>query len=184
MCIHRRVRGMSNVPSINVRPLARGEGDLYRKLRLRALQSAPDAFGSTHEEEAAWPPSQFEDRVASGFIVGAFDGGQIIGMAGFYQQSGSKQCHKGVLWGMYVDPRNRNSGAGRRLVQAVIDHATGIVDLLTLSVVEGNASAVALYAAMGFRVYGTEPRALKSGGRYFAEVLMVRDLDLISAPRT
>ncbi|MGJ8569803.1 MAG: GNAT family N-acetyltransferase [Hoeflea sp.] len=168
---------MPNQPTIKVRRLVQGEGDVYRQIRLEALQSAPDAFGSSYQAEAAWPLSHFEESVASGCILGAFDGGKIIGVAGFYQQSGLKQNHKGVLWGMYVNSGCRKSGAGKKLLQAVIDHATGVVDLLTLTVVEGNESAIALYANMGFRTYGTEPRALKIGTRYLAEALMVRDLD-------
>ena len=168
---------MSNPPAIKVRRLVSGEGVDYRQIRLEALDNAPDAFGSSYEAEASTALSYFEGRVASGCVFGAFDTGKIIGVAGFYQQSGPKQNHKGVLWGMYVNPGYRKSGAGRKLVQAVVDHATGVVDLVTLSVVTGNEPATALYSGMGFRTYGTEPRALKAGTQYLAEALMIRDLD-------
>lgn len=167
---------MPNTPMIAVRRLAPGDGTHYRQIRLEALRNAPDAFGSSYETEAIKDLSHFEERVASGCIFGAFDNGKIIGMAGFYQQSGPKQSHKGVLWGMYVNSSCRRSGAGRKLVQRVISHATDVVDLVTLSVIIGNESAIALYSSMGFRTYGTEPRALKIGTRYLAEALMIRDL--------
>lgn len=168
---------MPTPQTITIRRLMSGEGDCYRQIRLEALKNAPDAFGSSYETEAARDPSHFEERVASGCVFGAFDRGGIIGMAGFYRQSGAKDNHKGVLWGMYVSPDYRKSGAGRHLVQAVVRHATDLVDLVTLSVITANAPAIALYSDMGFRTYGIEPRALKSGTGYFDEVLMIRDLN-------
>ncbi len=168
---------MSNPPIIEVRRLVSGEGDTYRQIRLEALDNAPDAFGSNYEAEAAQALSHFEERVASGCVFGAFDGEKIIGIAGFYQQSGLKQNHKGVLWGMYVNLGYRKSGAGRKLVQAVVDYATNVVDLVTLSVVTENEPAIALYSNMGFQTYGTEPRALKIGIKYLSETLMMRDFD-------
>jgi ribosomal protein S18 acetylase RimI-like enzyme len=60
------------------------------------------------------------------------------------------------------------------LVNAVIDHAAAVVEQVTLTVVADNASAIALYSAMGFERYGVEPRALKSERGYADEVLMVR----------
>ncbi|WP_227267977.1 GNAT family N-acetyltransferase [Roseobacter weihaiensis] len=168
---------MPTPKTIAIRRLVPSEGAAYRQIRLEALKTAPDAFGSSYEAEAARDLSHFEERVASGCVFGAFDRGRIIGMVGFYQQSGAKQNHKGVLWGMYVAPGYRKSGAGRRLVRAVVSHATDLVDLVTLSVMTENQPAIALYSEMGFRTYGTEPRALKSATGYLDEALMIRDLN-------
>jgi ribosomal protein S18 acetylase RimI-like enzyme len=51
-----------------------------------------------------------------------------------------------------------------------------LVQQLTLSVVQGNDAALALYKRCGFETYGVEPRALKSTTGYADEVLMVRFL--------
>ena len=99
-----------------------------------------------------------------------------MGMAGFYQESGEKFEHKGVLWGMYVNRDFRSLGIGSDLVSAVLDHAKEVVDLVSLAVVTENASAMALYREMGFQTYGVEARALKIQERYLSETLMVRDL--------
>jgi ribosomal protein S18 acetylase RimI-like enzyme len=45
-------------------------------------------------------------------------------------------------------------------------------------VVQDNTAALSLYRALGFEVYGSEPRALKDAGRYSDELLMVRFLTL------
>jgi ribosomal protein S18 acetylase RimI-like enzyme len=152
-------------------------GDTYRTIRLQALADAPDAFGSSLEIESKQPLSKFEDRVANGTVFGAFDGETIIGVAGFYKRSGAKENHKGVLWGMYVTPNARNRHVGQLLVQSILDYASKHVDLIQLAVVTDNAPALALYRAMGFKTYGTEPRALKIGTRYISETLMQCDLN-------
>jgi RimJ/RimL family protein N-acetyltransferase len=50
--------------------------------------------------------------------------------------------------------------------------ARSAVEEVRLSVTTSNAAAVRLYARLGFRPYGVEPRALKIGGEYHDELLM------------
>ena len=70
----------------------------------------------------------------------------------------------------------RNAGVGRRLVEAVIDHARRHVELIQLTVVSGNEPARRLYASLGFVEYGIEKNALKQDGRYWDEMLMAKPL--------
>ena len=92
-----------------------------------------------------------------------------MGIAGFAAQEGSKQAHKGLLWGMYVRTAARNLDLGKRLVAAVLDHAHGRVEMVQLTVVNENKAARRLYGTMGFVEYGYEKRALKQDGRYYDE---------------
>ena len=85
-------------------------------------------------------------------------------------------AHKGHLVGMYVRGEARRSGVGRRLVEAIIETARGHVEVIQLTVVAGNETARRLYAGLGFEEYGHEKKALKSGDRYFDEILMAKDL--------
>ena len=57
------------------------------------------------------------------------------------------------------------------------NHARGRVEMVQLTVVSENEGARRLYGALGFVEYGYEKRALKQGGRYYDEVLMVKFLD-------
>ena len=77
---------------------------------------------------------------------------------------------------MYVSARARNLGLGQRLMEAVVDHATGRFEQLQLSVASENEAAIRLYQKMGFSEYGREMKALKQDGRYMDEILMVRFL--------
>jgi ribosomal protein S18 acetylase RimI-like enzyme len=77
---------------------------------------------------------------------------------------------------MYVRPGARQAGIGRKLVEAVIEHARGHVELLQLSVISDNQPARRLYASLGFEEYGIERRAAKYHGRYHDDVLMAKML--------
>src|SRR5579863_1477813 len=162
--------------SIQVRRLAPSEGAAYREIRLEALRSSPEAFGSTYEAESVRPLAHFSERVASCPVFGAFRDAEIVGMAGFLGREGAKDAHKGYLWGMYVRVSARNAGVGRKLAQAVIDYARQHVEVLQLDVVRENETARRLYARLGFVEYGIERKSLKQNGRYYDEVLMAKDL--------
>jgi ribosomal protein S18 acetylase RimI-like enzyme len=159
-----------------IRLLTPAEAAVYRDVRLQGLKLHPEAFSSTFERESEKPLSWFEDRITQGNIFGAFVDGELIGVAGCWPQDGTKVNHKAALWGMYVLPAARNSGVGRRLVEAVVNHASTRVEQLQLSVVSANEAACRLYREMGFSEYGREMKALKQDGRYYEEILMVRFL--------
>ena len=161
---------------IDIRRLGPGDADLYRTVRMEALERCPEAFASTLEIEAARPPEAFAERLSASAVFVAFDGGEPLGMAGFYRHDTPKMAHKGVLWGMYVRPEARGRKIARRLVEAVIAHAAGEVEILQLAVTTSNAAARALYAGLGFVEYGVERHSLKVGDRYWDDVLMAKDL--------
>ena len=165
-----------NCAEVTIRQLYPADGALYRDIRLEALRLAPEAFGSTFAAENSEALVWFESRLGRSAVFGACAGGDLLGIAGFVVRPGEKQAHKGVLVGMYVRPSARNLGLGRRLVETVIDHAKGHVEILQLSVVVGNKPARRLYKRLGFVEYGIEKRALKADGRYWDEVLMAKSL--------
>ena len=159
-----------------IRLLTPSDAVAYRDIRLEGLQLDPEAFSSTFEREKAMPLGWFSDRIVKGNVFGAFDGDELLGVAGYWRQEGAKVSHKAGLWGMYVRKAARGSGLGQRLIEAVADHATGHVELLQLGVASDNQAAIQLYLKTGFSEYGRQIRALKDGNRYFDEILMVRFL--------
>lgn len=157
-----------------IRLLRPEDAALYRDIRLEALRTHPEAFGASFEDESARPLSFFAERLTDNAVFGAFDGTALLGTAGFRQGPAPKQAHKGLLWGMYLRPEARGSGLAKRLVEAVLGHARGRVELIQLTVVRGNVPAQSLYESMGFAAYGIEVAALKVGGRDLDEVLMAK----------
>ena len=149
---------------------------LFRDIRLEALRTNSEAFGSTFETENAQELSWFSDRLGTTTVLGAFSDTKLVAMAGFAIQQGQKCAHKGLLWGMYVRPGARGTGVGHRLIEAALDLARQHVELIQLTVVQENEQARRLYASLGFLDYGLEKHSLKHDGRYYDEVLMAKTL--------
>jgi ribosomal protein S18 acetylase RimI-like enzyme len=138
---------------MTVRRVTPDEVDPMRDLRLRALQDAPLAFGSTHAREAAFEREVWEQRTrenAAGERSVAFVLEPWAGMAvgAIHDDDEPGVAH---LYGMWVAPEARGAGAGRALVDAVIGWAIerGATRVMT-SVESTNAAARSLYARAGF----------------------------------
>jgi ribosomal protein S18 acetylase RimI-like enzyme len=162
--------------TVEISHLLPAEAALYRAIRLEALKLDPVAFSSTFARESVKPMEWFAARLGRSAVFGALAGSALLGTAGFFAKQGQKEAHKGALWGMYVRPAARGAGIGRKLVEAVVEHARGHVEILQLTVVSSNESARRLYAKLGFVEYGIEKNALKQDGRYWDEVLMAKPL--------
>jgi ribosomal protein S18 acetylase RimI-like enzyme len=162
--------------AVAIRPLGITDVADYRTIRLASLRNAPDAFGSVYETTVTLPIETFAERLTGAMVLGAYARERIVGTAAFSRETGEKERHKGVLKGVYVEPDARGQGVAEALITGVIDHAREIVEQLTLTVVQGNEAAIALYRKLGFEIYGIEPRARKNPGGYVDKVLMVLDL--------
>jgi ribosomal protein S18 acetylase RimI-like enzyme len=75
-------------------------------------------------------------------------------------------------------PSARGLGAGKALLQAAVAAAASRagVRVATLTVTEGNAPAIALYEACGFKAFGTEPMAIATPGGFKSKVHMWLEL--------
>ncbi|VTU27999.1 GNAT family N-acetyltransferase [Variovorax sp. PBL-E5] len=168
---------------MTIRRLTPADAPAYRALMLEAYERHPDAFTSSAGERAVLPLSWWEARLdpspgAAQIVLGAFHADRLAGAAGLSFESREKSRHKANLFGMYVAPAARQSGLGRRLVQAVLDRAAARegVRLVQLTVTEGNAAAQALYEQCGFSIFGVEPCAMALDGVFLAKVHMWRAL--------
>jgi L-amino acid N-acyltransferase YncA len=162
--------------SIQIHLLTLSDAASFRELRLEGLRLNPEAFGSTYDFEKDQPLDRYTGWLTNSTVFGAYQNSQLIGTASFTQLSGQKDSHKGLLRAMYVRPAARRSGAGRQLVQAIIDHARQKVEQLQLAIVSTNQPALRLYHSLGFRQYGLEKNALKHNNQYSDEILMSLDL--------
>lgn len=160
-----------------VRRLLEPDAADFRSIRLDGLRDTPEAFGSTYETEKDRPIESFVESLSKSHMAGAFVDGALLGVAGFYVLAGPKLAHRANLWGVYVRPIGRGKGLGRAIISYLLEAAATQVKQVHLSVVTTNAAAVRLYEQLGFRTYGTEPRSLRVGERYYDEHLMVRRLD-------
>lgn len=171
-------------PPFVVRRFDIAEAEALRRLRLLALQDAPEAFGMGYEQDVARPLEGWRQWIAGGAVFGAFVGDDPRGLVGFSRQAAANLRHRGTLTAMYVAPELRGTGAATALVEALIDHAQGVVEQVHLSVNADNEPAVRFYRRMGFVEYGREPHGLRHAGVYRDVLLMVRMIEPIPAPET
>jgi GNAT superfamily N-acetyltransferase len=143
------------VPTPALRAVVAGDAEQLRRLRLRALEDSPDAFGSSLQVELTFPESEWLDlarrsETAEDVVVYvAVDGDRWLGMAAgrWYDRDNGVA----VLWGMWVDPASRGLGLGERLVTAVHEWAAGQgARALRLGAVTGVGDPTGFYERLGF----------------------------------
>lgn len=161
------------------RQLIPDDAGIYLPLRLRAVREEPGAFTDSEEEVAALTEAEIRRRLGEDFMAGAFDGGRLVGMAGYFIYKEKKYSHRGYVHGVYLLPdyRGRRDEQGEtvagRLMRLLMDHARGRVEQLELSANEASPAAVAFYKKLGFEPCGRMPRVMKLGeGRYVDDVFM------------
>lgn len=163
--------------TVHVRKLEAADADAYQALRLEGLLHHPCEFGTAYEEEVDFSRTDIERRLAFGQNYGAFLNGRLAALAGFRRCDRLKKKHKGELFGVYVQRHARGRGLGEAVVRHVVDVARGEVEQLLATVASLNRPARALYAKLGFEVYGHEPRGQKVGDRYYDQEHLVLMLD-------
>lgn len=125
--------------------------EAFKDVRLRALQEAPFAFGSTYARELGFTGEEWARRVARwdgvcgvGFL--AMDGDSVCGLAG-----GLLDEARVELVSMWTDPVWRGCGVGRMLVEEVVRWAAGRgAKGVRLMVTSNNGGAVRFYERLGF----------------------------------
>ena len=128
--------------------------ELFRSVRLRALQDAPAAFGSRYDDWVAAPESRWRDRLVSVPLnLVARRGGEPVGMAsGVYDGDDEAE-----LISMWVDPTVRGAGVAPALIDAVVRWAAEAGRTTYLMVRSDNARAIAAYTRAGFVDRGIPP---------------------------
>lgn len=154
---------------MQIRRLTPVDAACFHQLRIAGLRDAPIAFGASVEEEQARSLDDVAERLSlhpDRGVFGAFMGDELIGTLGLGREGAAKLSHKGFIWGVYVAPAARGTGAGRALMKAATEFAKAVPTLLQLNLVVyvGNTSAIKLYESLGFEVYGREPAAIMVDG--------------------
>jgi ribosomal protein S18 acetylase RimI-like enzyme len=155
-----------------IRKLQKEDAPALQECRLFGLRESPESLLLTYAEVADSPLSLLEAELADANIhwLGAFDGDELVGFMRFVRFQRQARQHVAEVRSVYVKASARGHGIGARLLRLIVaDARSAGIESLILSVLEDNAAARKLYEACGFRVYGTEPRAVKKDDRYVGQ---------------
>lgn len=140
-----------------VRTSTAADAGEVRRLRLEALHDAPAAYGTRYEEVVGWGDDQWLDMATSPTSFVVLRAGEMVGIARGGTHDGEENSSNRWLWGMYVTPAARGTGAAQALIGAVADWSQrdgGTA--LCLYVSSAAPRARALYEKVGFVATGVE----------------------------
>ena len=125
---------------------------LYRRIRLAALEEAPYAFGSRYEREVDAPEQRWRQGLKErARFIAELDG--VV--AGTVSGGDGEATGAAAMTAMWVDPAFRRRGVGDLLVKTVLEWARSAgYEEMFLWVTDGNANAERLYERNGFKRTG------------------------------
>ena len=159
-----------------LRALGPDEWQSYKALRLDALLSDPDSFGSTYAETAIKSDELWRTEFApvkERKVFAEIDG-DLVGMAGVCFERTDDGDVEAYLVGVYTKSAYRGQGIAAKLIQALIDDLRndGEVQIFYLEVHQDAAGAIRLYESLGFVRGEPVPDFVRSDGAVYPKYLM------------
>ncbi|MEP7179526.1 MAG: GNAT family N-acetyltransferase, partial [Pseudonocardiales bacterium] len=125
------------------------------------------AAAADEQVRSWWNERHVDAAVAGGLVVVAHAGGHLVGVG----QRGRRGADH-VVYKLYIHPRHRGRGLGRRLLDALISQLPADADRLYIEHFVANERAGAFYERAGFTVQRIEPSP--TGDRALGVVWRVR----------
>lgn len=123
-------------------------------LALRS-ESLAQHFNMLRRLEENWQSGENRFNAPGEKLLGAFRGGELVGVCGLNADAYSQQPRAGRIRHLYIGERYRRQGVGQQLLVAVITHSGTWFDFLNT---HAPSSAWPFYERLGFRPVYDEPR--------------------------
>jgi ribosomal protein S18 acetylase RimI-like enzyme len=165
---------------IEIIQLTPDDWQAYRAIRLEALQTEPQAFGSAYATNLNHPESFWRGRLAEaaagqrGWLLFARAQDRLVGMIGAYITDDPAVVE---IISTYVTPEFRGQGIGRALMDAILHAVSAHSTFQTarLGVNVDQTAALRLYESFGFQIIGTE-QVLMGDGQAHDQCIMAKSL--------
>lgn len=159
-----------------VKKLEIGNLDEFKKIRLEALQSEPQAFGEDYQTLEKKESDYWTDQLNNSQRVwyGVFNEHKLVGIGSIKYAQRRVYAHIAHLSGIYVKQEYRGQGIGRMLFEKRIEEAflNPKVVKLKLIVNTNQTNAINLYKSCGFEIVGEMKKEFKVGESYYNAYLM------------
>lgn len=165
-----------------IRPLKETDLDAFLALRKQSWTSDPLSWDHDPGEVMSreeWLP-RMEAIPNERFILGYFltedrKEPELAGIIGFSRFEKLKRRHRAMVWGVYVGPVARGRGVSKLLLEECLRRARGMEGLhhLILSLSNHATAACRLYSGAGFKEFGRELEAARTGGVAMDEIHMM-----------
>ncbi len=167
---------LCGMASVVIRGLTVDDAAAYAALRLEMITHEKYAFMGVPGDDRMTELAEVERylRKPDSVILGAFEGGALVGGAGIFREERVKRRHRAYLWGVYVAEPKRGRGVARALVSECVNIARGWagIDVVGLGAASTATVAIAMYESMGFVRWGYEPDCTRVGEERVDEVHM------------
>lgn len=168
------------MPNFEIVQLSPDDWQVYKQIRLEALQTEPQAFAADYQKTAARPDAYWQGRLVdaasrkNNWLLFAREDGRLLGMIGAMVED---VPHVAWIISVYVSPPARGQGVGKALMSAILSELaqSGSIRTAKLSVNIHQKPALNLYQRCGFVITGTEDVFL-GDGQYHPEYVMVRPI--------
>ena len=145
-----------------------------REIRLRALKTVPEAFGSSYAEEKELSGAEWQKRM-KGTLFALVDN-RAVGTVTYYFNNRVKTKHIAHIVGVFVDSGFRGRGIGKELLVKALEliRKKKRIVKIQLMVNPKQKAALALYKSLGFVAVGKMKKEIKVGKEFYDELFMER----------
>ena len=150
--------------SYSIRPFLPEEVEIYKAMRLEALQLEPGMFGNSHALEAAFTNEQWLARLTDPYraCFGLFFNGELIGITAIITEQ--EKPGEAYMTQSYIRKAHRGKGLSRLLYEARLAWAKEHdVKRLIIGHRRSNATSKAANQHYGFRYTHNESRTWPDG---------------------
>lgn len=158
---------------VTIGHLSENQWEIYKEIRLEALKNDPIAFGSSYEEEINYDEIVWRSRIKD-FLFAFNPEEKVVGLIAFLFNNRMKTKHRANIYSVYVRPKFRRNGIGKRLLGEALRLIKLNTDIIkvNLTVNPLQTSAISLYESFGFKKVGTLSKEIFNEQTFHDEDLM------------